>query len=197
MKHGLFYTIGIIVLSMVSVTTSTAQVQMQPTVGVPSAPGPYDATPSWDQKLPSTSRFIILSDSDNAAVLDKETGLVWQRSPNNTATSIHNACSYCTMLYLSNRLGWRLPSIHELGTLVDPSVASGPKLPSGHPFTNVQSSNYWSASYLSGVPSDKYANLVWFANFNQGRLGTIDITNTNPSYYFWCVRGGQGVSSIF
>ena len=43
--------------------------------------GPYYATPSWDQTLPSNTRFIVLSNMNSAAVLDRETGLVWERAP--------------------------------------------------------------------------------------------------------------------
>src|SRR5213592_884355 len=43
--------------------------------------GPYYATPSWDQKLVYFQRFICLTDWNNEAVLDRETGLVWQRAP--------------------------------------------------------------------------------------------------------------------
>jgi hypothetical protein len=42
--------------------------------------GPYYATPSWDQKLPAATRFIVLSDWFNEAALDRETGLVWELS---------------------------------------------------------------------------------------------------------------------
>src|SRR5215470_10507956 len=48
--------------------------------------GPYYATPSWDQKFQCDTqatcpRFIMLSNWNNQAVLDRETGLVWERSP--------------------------------------------------------------------------------------------------------------------
>jgi hypothetical protein len=50
------------------------------------APGPYYAKPSWDQKLDCTTpancpRFVVLELRPHAAVLDRETGLVWERSP--------------------------------------------------------------------------------------------------------------------
>jgi len=182
MKHGLFYTMGIIVLTMVSVTTSPAQVPMQQLPPVPSAPGPYYAPPSWDQKLPSASRFIILSDWDNAAVLDKETGLVWERSPRTTPALWIVASRSCTGLILSNRGGWRLPTIQELGSLVDTSAAS--RLPSGHPFMNVQSSHYWSAT-----TSAENTGLAWDLYLPNG----AQVTNAKSnSFFYWCVRGGQG-----
>src|ERR1051325_11151454 len=48
--------------------------------------GPYYATPSWDQKLACDSaatcpRFVVLANWNNDAVLDRETGLVWDRTP--------------------------------------------------------------------------------------------------------------------
>ena len=46
--------------------------------------GPYYPNPSWDQQIPAPQRFIVLSNWGNAAVLDRETGLVWQRSPDKT-----------------------------------------------------------------------------------------------------------------
>ena len=47
--------------------------------------GPYYANPSWDQQIPAGQRFIVLSNWNNAAVLDRETGLVWERSPTGSA----------------------------------------------------------------------------------------------------------------
>ena len=43
--------------------------------------GPYFPEPAWDRKLPAAVRFYVLTDWNNAAVLDKETGLVWERTP--------------------------------------------------------------------------------------------------------------------
>lgn len=46
-----------------------------------SAVGPYYALPSWDQKIAAATRFVVLTNWSSQAVLDKETGLVWMRSP--------------------------------------------------------------------------------------------------------------------
>src|SRR3989304_768790 len=37
--------------------------------------------PTWSQKLPAAQRFELVL--DGYAVLDKETGLVWEKSPTN------------------------------------------------------------------------------------------------------------------
>ncbi len=125
MRHGLLYTLGSIVLIMVAFATSPAQMQMQQmqiTPVVPTAPGPYYAAPSWDLQLPASARFIVLSDWGGAAVLDKETGLVWERFPSPSPVNWVNASQRCMNLTVWNRKGWRLPTIQDLASLVDMSV---------------------------------------------------------------------------
>ena len=50
----------------------------------PSNPNPItdvsELTQNWDKKLPSASRFTILSAFGDAAVRDDETGLVWEKT---------------------------------------------------------------------------------------------------------------------
>ncbi len=182
MKHKLLWTLGLIVLAMVAFVTGPAGAQ---TV----ANGPYYATPSWDQKLqcdtPATCpRFIVLSNWNSAAVLDRETGLVWERSPSTSAFNWTVAQSYCNILTLGNRKGWRMPTVQELASLVDP-MQSDPALPDGHPFQNVRSSSYWSATTTAGSTSYK-----WGVGFGGGGVGVAD---KSSDYFVWCVRGGQGV----
>ena len=86
----------------------------------------------WDQVLPAADRFNVLAAFNNKAVLDKETGLVWERSPLTGTTTQSVARGNCTNHTTGGRKGWRLPSVHELASLVDPSmVAPGPMLPRG------------------------------------------------------------------
>src|SRR5262245_54159931 len=93
--------------------------------------GPYYANPSWDQQIPATQRFIVLSNWNNEAVLDRETGLVWERSPGATA-NWQDALALChTERHAGNRLGWRVPAVEELGSLIDRT--QNPPLPVGHP----------------------------------------------------------------
>ena len=97
--------------------------------------GPKASCPT----IANCPRFLVLTNWNNEAVLDKETGLVWERSPATTTHTWSEARFQCTARTTGNRKGWRLPSIHELASLVHPSVASpGPTLLAGHPFTDVQ-----------------------------------------------------------
>jgi hypothetical protein len=116
MKHKLFCALGLIVLGMVSLGVSPAEAA--------TAAGPYYANPSWDQTLPASTRFIVLSNMGGAAVLDRETGLVWEQSPTAPPTSPNTftwleAQDHCNTLTVGNRKGWRLPTIQELASLVD------------------------------------------------------------------------------
>ena len=146
-----------------------------------SAAGPYYATPSWDQTLPAATRFIVLTNMSSQAVLDRETGLVWEQSPSTSGFSWLDASFHCVRLNNGGRKGWRLPTIQDLASLIDPTAVN-PALPSGHPFTNVQSSFYWSAATAAGDTAD-----AWFVGFFDGFMGH---SNAGTTKFAWCVRGG-------
>jgi hypothetical protein len=158
------------------------------------APGPYYATPSWDQTLPASTRFIVLSNWNSAAVLDRETGLVWERSPAFGATDWQLANLQCHALGTagtrpSTRLGWRLPSVEELLSLVDPTQ-SNPALPLGHPFQDIQNTAYWTASNFERTTDVAYA-----VDFSVGSLPRPFKDNFAPRV--WCVRGASSVANPF
>jgi enamine deaminase RidA (YjgF/YER057c/UK114 family) len=81
-------------------------------------------TMQWDKAMPASQRFVVLAAFNNDAVLDKETGLVWEKSPQSAAVSLPNARLACANKAVGGRKGWRLPALPELASLVDPSVAS-------------------------------------------------------------------------
>ena len=148
--------------------------------------GPYYAMPSWDQTLPAATRFIDLTNMPGA-VLDRETGLVWERSPDPTLQNWQNAQFHCLNRNTGGRTGWRLPALPELMSLVDRSQFN-PALPAGHPFTNVQS-NYWSAT--THAASTTSARNVAFLS---GVVG-LPLDKSNNSLFVWCVRGGPGADA--
>ena len=136
---------------------------------------------SWYQKIDNPSRFrLCLNDK---AVLDKETGLVWQRNTDEIKSNWEQACDYCYRLEVGNRKGWRIPTIEELASLVD-NDNYNPALPTNHPFTNVQSSFYWSGSTYASYPG-----FAWGVYFRNGDVYYFD---KDYDYDVRCVRGGHG-----
>ena len=177
MKRALSHTLALISLGFTALAVTPIHAQT-------TAPGPYYATPSWDQQLPASTRFIVLSNWNNDAVLDRETGLVWEKVPPITALSNwFDASSRCINLNTGGRTGWHLPTIQELLSVVDRSQ-SNPSLPAGHPFT-VQGV-YWSATTAALALGSAY--IVFSAN------GVVNSEGKNlAGSRAWCVRGGQGV----
>jgi len=151
--------------------------------GVPTdLPG---VTKNRDIALPAAQRFVVLAAFNNEAVLDKETGLVWERSPQTTSARWSVARRTCIEKNVGGQKGWRLPSLQELTTLVDPSITPpGPTLPPGHPFLTVQSSVYWSATRVDEDPRGS-----WAVHFGLG--GGATFINWAHSVQVWCVRDGM------
>ena len=119
-----------------------------PASGQTNQNGPYYANPSWDQQIPAAQRFIVLTNWNSEAVLDRETGLVWQRTPQDPSGTgtYQQAAISCYQTKTGGRFGWRLPALEELMSLVDPTQ-SNPALPAGHPFQQILPAPfYWSAS---------------------------------------------------
>lgn len=118
-----------------------------------------------------------------AAILDRETQLTWEQSPDTTVTSWPLARAECLSREIDGRKGWRLPSVHELASLVDPTQV-GLSLMTGHPFSNVQTEFYWSATTDAEGSTD-----AWAVRFLQtGPITTFGKTN---GLHVWCVRGGS------
>ena len=186
MKHKLTTTLGLVFFMMSPFVAGTAGAQ---TVSA----GSYLADASWDQTLACTTlancpRFTVLSNMNSAAVLDRHTGLVWERAPSSPPLQFAGgqAAAFCNNLSLGNRKGWRLPTLQELSSLVDADPANQTflRLPPGHPFRSVQpTAHYWAATL--GNPNV----FVWTVFFFDGSSSAeIEIA----SHLVWCVRGGSG-----
>ncbi|HKQ35870.1 MAG TPA: DUF1566 domain-containing protein [Nitrospiraceae bacterium] len=151
--------------------------------GVPSElPG---ATQNRNKDLPAAQRFVILPTFTNDAVLDKATGLVWERSPQTTSARWSEGRRICIEKHVGGHKGWRLPSLEELSGLVDFSVAPpGLALPPGHPFLGIRSAVYWSSTRPGEDPKG-----AWGVHFGLG--GGATFINWAHMVQVWCVRDGM------
>ena len=139
--------------------------------------------PAWHQSLSATGgcasqRFDCVLASD-AAVLDKETGLVWERAPQTTTHSLSGAVNSCLSATTGFRTGWRLPSAHEVRSLYN---ASGGTLPAGHPF-NPPPFNVWTAS------DDPSNSANGYSVTSAGVLVSVADTSLHNR---WCIRAAGG-----
>ena len=139
--------------------------------------------PTWSKKIAGAPRFKPAL--DGGAVLDQETNLIWEKSPDTTARNWLDAQDFCNNKIVDGRGGWRLPTVQEMTSLTD-QTQFGPALPIGHPFTNVQSDYYWLATASAGFPNEAW--LSWLPN------GVVRTGLKTLTYFVWCVRGSQGSS---
>jgi hypothetical protein len=136
--------------------------------------------PSWSQKLDASERFEqALNDSN--AILDKETGLVWWYAPW-SPTNWQGAHNVCFGSSFAGRKGWRIPTVWELTSLIDPTQ-SNPALPNPNPFySGLDTQWLWTSNDVQGSSN------AWRVRLSDGGSGFDDKSNTNPVL---CVRGGM------
>lgn len=156
-------------------------------LGATEAPGvPADmsgVTQQPDIALTVGQRFVVLPALNNDGVLDKKTGLVWEKSPQTVSAKWSVARRTCAEKNIGGQKGWRLPSLSELQGLVDSSIPPpGPTLPPGHPFLAIQSAVYWSDTRVGEDP-----NGAWAVHFGLG--GGAVFINWAHAVQVWCVHG--------
>jgi len=107
-------------------------------------------------------------------VRDTLTGLVWRQQSSTVRMTWDGANTYCSSL----GSGFRLPTVKELLSLVDHTVASGPKI-NQTAFPDTQASDYWTSTpyYPSGGP--------WIVDFGDGQSM---LSNGVTDYWVRCVR---------
>ena len=150
---------------------------------------------SWDRRI-DHARFQILREFNDEAVLDRETGLVWERQPSTQILAWPNARLFCAQKGVGGRGGWRLPAFDELASLVDPAIHAGPQLPPGHPFLQVQAASYWSDTRFADEPGFVLVVSFQFVSATAGQVGVGDANIAGFSRCAWAVRGGsKGPSS--
>jgi len=136
------------------------------------------------------------TDNSNGTATDNLTGLIWLKNADcfsvqtwanalNSANTLNSG--ECGLSDSSVEGDWRLPNTIELRSISDYSQAY-PGLPSGHPFTNVQSSFpsfYWSSSTYAANPGSAFIVNHWEAG------GDVGVGVKTGSHYVWPVRGGH------
>ena len=132
------------------------------------------------------------TDNGDGTATDNLTGLIWLQDANCFGQRVWpNALADCNFLSNgqcgladgSNAGDWRLPQIKELQSLID-FTHNSPPLPSGHPFTDVQSISYWSST-TRAILND-YA---WIVSMGDGIVSYA--LKTYYKFYVWPVRGGH------
>jgi hypothetical protein len=132
-------------------------------------------------------RFTVTTNAGDVVVSDNLTGLMWTQHANLAgAVRWTNAVDFCDNLTYADFSDWRLPNVLELASLVD-FGNSGPALPSGHPFVNVQIIGeevwYWTSTTYAGLGIIGW-RLEFFA-------GLMTIEDKSDNYFVWPVRDGQ------
>ena len=147
--------------------------------------------PTWSQKLQcdetACPRFELVM--DGYAVLDKETGLVWAKEANLFVNTLiwYEAMIQCRDVGIGGRKGWRLPTVEELASLLDPQQSGFPYLPSGHPFENVQQAPYWTATTYYSF-TDIVGYYAYYVNMSSGGVAE---GGKDTWFFTWPVRGGS------
>jgi len=136
-----------------------------------------------DKNLPSSGRFQVLSSFQNLAVLDRNSGLVWEQAPDTTTLNWSAATSYCANKTVGGMAGWRLPLGVELKSVQDPSLPA-PFVPAAV-FIGVQSANYWSALPIDSFPVTDHSAVAWSVGFSVGGVFT---NSKSVAGHVWWVR---------
>lgn len=126
-------------------------------------------------------RFLV----EGPRVHDRLTGLMWPVDANIAGLPMTwpEALAWVAELNEARFLGfadWRLPNRRELVSLTSRQTRK-PALPEGHPFRNVFSHWYWSATTAAPAPAH-----AWCVHFEGARLF---YGGKDQSYLAWPVRG--------
>ncbi|MEX8503296.1 MAG: DUF1566 domain-containing protein [Leptothrix ochracea] len=122
------------------------------------------------QGLPAQTRWTV--SSDGSSVFDHSTWLTWARCavgqiPPDCSGRARAYTHDQALAYAASQIGWRLPNVNELSSLVDPRVipGTGEATIDSSLFPNTSASWFWSAWPVEGNLA--YA---WSVNFERGYI---------------------------
>jgi hypothetical protein len=118
-------------------------------------------------------RYTI--NSSQGLVTDVRTGLIWQQTPSAMQYAWADANTYCRGLTIGGMTGFRIPSLKELMTLVDPTRVRPAIDPKVFPSTPLEW--FWTASnrYSVGTASVSFetGGTGYFAGTNLLRVRCV------------------------
>lgn len=134
----------------------------------------------WGRKFPASQRFVVLSQFNNEAVLDKETQLVWQAV---AGPHVSWGLAYldCLRATTGGRIGWRLPTYPEIASVV---VSPGSPQGMSSVFSGVPAGMYWTATENPSNSAAAYRIVLpngWVNPFTGQLKGNLN--------RYLCVRG--------
>jgi hypothetical protein len=117
-------------------------------------------------------------DVQTDTVLDRGTGLTWQRAAPAQTFSFAQAQQYCARLLVGQQEGWRTPTLGELLTLVDERTTN-PTI-DAKAFPKTPSASFWTSSPFAHTPG-----MAWHVYFEYGNAlyGAL-----KGPYHVRCVR---------
>jgi Protein of unknown function (DUF1566). len=115
-------------------------------------------------------------------VIDKITGLEWQRQDDDITRTWEDAWNYCSGLDLDGHQDWRLPGIKELQSIFDYGQVTPPAIDQVA-FPNTDANVYWSAT-----PDSSNANNAWLIFFGVNRINSLNTGKGGDNIFVRCVR---------
>lgn len=139
---------------------------------------PWATWPMPNARLPGLPHAHSYDLSTGGVVVDRVTGLMWQRRIPNQFATFAEAGRSCEALSLGGYHDWRLPSRIELVSLLD-TTRTQPSI-DVEAFPDTPIDWFWTASRAAGDPSS-----AWYVYFYFGYPKTDDVTSR---FSVRCVR---------
>jgi len=184
-SYRLWNLLKIIVLLPVNFVHADNTVVVVPLAGetvMPSAASPVV------RDTPPLGNYLI----EGERVMDRATGLVWQRRRSSGTMTWKEAIDYCAVLQTAGGYNrWQLPTIEELITLF--RFGRNPMID-----TTVFRSgdaDHWSSSYSAKdiIAGSYTSNSRWVADFSglhiEGPIGRSSLQSVHDRHYARCVHG--------
>lgn len=162
-----------------------------------------------DAEYLTTEASYQFYDEDETAVLDNNTGLIWQRSQSSEQYVFNDAADYCSSQTTAGINEWRLPTIKELYSLADFDGDMNNLIPyidtryfdfeyAAMAFaTQFWSSNVYNVNVVGGAPDDDEAYVAAHGfNFADGHIKAYGTEDTQPGLYIRCVMGDEDVYGV-